>query len=111
MGTFNTSCPLIPDLDGTCTIVNDECTSYTSNTLGAATNITNTGSGTNLKFKVTFTNPNAPPPTLKFSVDANLSGTNYDGNAGEDDDIAGTPEDPWVATATQAQPAVSGKGY
>ena len=114
MAQYDTSCPNMPDLDGTCEIVNDQCTSYTSDTLGAAkTPIVNTGSGSNLAFKLVFdvTNPSPPPATInqKYKVNATLNGTEYDGGASEDDELSDV-DDPWVATAT-GEPVKAAKAY
>ena len=114
---FNTSCTGISNLNGTCEISGSSCNSYNSTNLGAASKITNSGTGSNLNFKVEFTLPSPPNPPntkLKYKVTASPSGNNYDGSAEVDTGMEGDPidpvdPDPWVATATQVEPAYQAK--
>lgn len=115
MATFNTSCPNISNLDGSCEIENGEITSYTSTALNLTTTDIKVLSGPELHVKVTFTV--GPPPTTikyKYKIKANLSGKNWTGSAELDDEekkeIVSDYEDSWAATSVTVQPAVAAKG-
>src|SRR6185295_854337 len=100
MATYNTTSG-ISDLDGSCVISSNDCTSYTSTSKGAGT-VTNLG-GSGLNFNVTFTGV-----TRTFHITAAPNGTGYSGNAN-----AGKKRtsETWAATATQIQPHAAGKRH
>lgn len=96
------------DLDGTCEITGDAITSYTSNTLGAATIEKLTGTG--LHAKLTFiVGEGKNREESKYHVHATASGGNFSGHAKDKDDFSDT-EEPWAATATGVEPVVAAKG-
>lgn len=90
------------DLVGTCEITGDDCTSYTSNTLGAGT-VTNLGSGSNLNFRVSFEGV-----SRQYVIIADANGSGFSGNANDNGPQEG--EESWAATATTTA-AGSGKSY
>ena len=106
MGTFNVTSGF-GDLAGTCEIdSNDDCTSYTSTNLGAATRIQNLGSGTS----GVFFQVDLPGAGNVYTINASSDGTGFSGNAnnGAAELRPADAEEPWAATATQ-EPAVAAK--
>ena len=105
--TYNTSCPDLPDLNGTMVMDGSSTnapSSYTSTAQGAGT-ITPLG-GSNLHFKVTFVGVTKP---YKINANGNGAGNGYDGTANDNDLEAGA--DDWTANAQQPeeQTAAAGK--
>ena len=80
------------DLDGTCEISGNDCTSYTSTAKGTGT-VNNIGSGSTLNFQVSFSGVTHP-----YVVTASASGTGYSGNASHGNK---RQDESWAATATQ----------
>lgn len=92
-----------PDLNGSCEIDGDDCTSYTSNNLGAGT-VRNIGGPSTLMFQVNF-----PGPGNLYTIGANSNGSGYSGEASNGGENVRDIDEPWAASATQ--PAVAAKGY
>jgi len=89
------------DLDGSCEITGNNCSSYNSTARGAGT-VTNKG-GPGLHFHVNFSGVTHP-----YVIHATARGTGYSGNAQDNSD--GDAEESWAAAATAVQEAVAGAG-
>ena len=89
------------DLDGSCEISGNDCTSYTSTNKGTGT-VTNIGSSSNLVFQVQFGSDR--PYTITASASSSKAGTSYSGSASHGQKRA---DESWTATATQVDPAAS----
>ena len=95
------------DLAGSCDIdSSDNCTSYTSTNLGAATRIQNLGSGSS----GVFFQVDLPGSGNVYTINAPSDGTGFSGQANNGNaELRPTDTDePWAATATQ-EPAVAAK--
>ena len=90
MASYYTSSGFV-DLVGTCKIIGNNVTSYTSNIRGAGT-VTNLP-GPNLNFRVSF-----PGVAHPFTIFASPNGSGFDGRANDVD--GGNAEESWAATAT-----------
>jgi len=87
------------DLDGSCEISGNDCTSYTSTNKGTGS-VTNIGSGSNLIFQVRF-GSDPQPYTITASPSSSKAGTSYSGTASHG---RKRTDEPWTATATQVDP-------
>ena len=88
------------DLDGSCEISGNDCTSYTSTSKGQTVTPRNIGSGSNLIFQVTFP-PDTHPYTITASPRSTKAGGGYSGHASHGQKRT---DEPWTATATQVDP-------
>ena len=94
-----------PELNGSCEIDNNNCSSYTCS-LGTVQQPPNMGNGSTLKFRLGF---NLGPGRV-YVITATPNGTGYIGGVKDSMDDDSDVEEPWAATSVTVQPVAAAKG-